>query len=312
MCNIWRIYREGPERLSDELTGREWTTLVEKAVAGGVGQIDVTGGEPFLKRGVVELIATILRLLGFTSVVTNAVAPEMTIRKVESILDRSPPGSTLHVTVSIDGLPATDAELRGLPDAYERACHLLELLRELQSRHHGLVVNVSFTLQRENLHELAPLLDALLQAGLIESPERFYFRPVSSLHYYRATNPSPDALAAIREVERAQERFGFEGSRDFIEGIKTSIAEPGRMIVPCYALFASCWIDPYGNVSPCVTMTQDHLGNVREHDLDLAAIWRSERADSLRARIAADACPVCWTDCQAYESLSYAGSPFST
>jgi radical SAM protein with 4Fe4S-binding SPASM domain len=312
MCNIWRIYRDGPERLSDELSGREWTALVEKAIAAGVRQVDVTGGEPFLKGGVVELIATLLRLLGFTSVVTNAVAPVMTARKVESVLERSPPDSTLHVTVSIDGLPATDAELRGLEDAYERACRLLEMLREMQSRHRGLVVNVSFTLQRENLHELVPLLGTLLEEGLIESAERFYFRPVSSLHYYRAANPPPDALAAIHEVEQAQQRFGFAGSRDFIEGIKTSIADPGRMIVPCYALFASCWIDPYGNVSPCVTMTEDHLGNVREHGLDLAAIWRSERAEALRARIAADACPVCWTDCQAYESLFYAGSPFST
>lgn len=77
------------------------------------------------------------------------------------------------------------------------------------------------------------------------------------------------------------------------------------MILPCYAMFASMWIDPYGGVAPCVTMTEDVLGNVKDHDLDILPVWHSQQAQDSRDKIGKDNCAICWTDCQAMESIEY-------
>lgn len=305
MCHIWRIYPDGNEDVGRELSTAEWLVLIERAVESGVSHIDVTGGEPFMKPGIVDLCAGIMRLLGFTSIVTNAVTPGATAIKIGRILKAAPSDATLSVTVSIDGLPGTNAELRGIADGYDRACRLLRSLRAMKEGGAGLLTNVSFTIQQENHSELIPLLEALLDADLIDSPENFFFRPVASLHYYRTSNEGAAADVVRREIELAQEHFDFASRIPFLEGVKVNLADPARMVLPCYALFASCWVDPYGNVSPCVTMTDNHIGNVRNHNLDIIGVWHSSQADEIRSMIADDSCPVCWTDCQANENLFY-------
>lgn len=62
MCSIWKIYR-GVDRefLDRELTGAEWLCPVERSLAQGVESFDVTGGEPFLKDGITDILALMLR-----------------------------------------------------------------------------------------------------------------------------------------------------------------------------------------------------------------------------------------------------------
>ncbi|WP_274912756.1 radical SAM protein [Streptomyces sp. WZ-12] len=305
MCSIWEIYRQNKGLYHEELTGAEWFRVVDRAIDHGVTSIDITGGEPFLKEGVVDLLSLIVRRTGFTAVTTNALQPVRILGMVESVLAQAPADSLFVVSVSLDGFADTYAEIRGVKKGFARAERLLRGLGKLRERYPQLNQQISFTIMDSNVDELPDLMAYALESGLIREPDDFTFRPVASGHYYAQENNVENRDKLVRTVTELRDKYQFKRTLPFIEKIPQSVTEPGRMILPCYAMFASMWIDPYGGVAPCVTMTEDVLGNVKDHDLDILPVWHSQQAQDSRDKIGKDNCAICWTDCQAMESIEY-------
>ncbi|WP_405587700.1 radical SAM/SPASM domain-containing protein [Streptomyces sp. NBC_01190] len=305
MCSIWEIYRKDKGLLTQELTGPEWLKLTDRAISQGVMSVDITGGEPFMKEGVAELLKLLLRRTGFAAVTTNGLQPPRILETVEDILKDAPADSLFVVSVSMDGFSDTYAKIRGIRTGYARAERLLRGLVELRERYPQLSQQMSFTIMDENVDELPGLMAHALETGLVREPDDFGFRPVASGHYYAQENGLERRDKVIRTVKELNATYRFRRTLPFIEKIPEALADPGRMILPCYAMFASVWIDPYGGVAPCVTMTEDVIGNVRDFDLDLLPVWTGHLAQQTRERIKRNECAVCWTDCQAMESLEY-------
>ncbi len=304
MCSIWEIYHQDKALHRTELSGEQWLTVVNNAIDSGVMSIDITGGEPFLKEGVGALLSTVLRRTGFAGVTTNALQPERILREIRNVLAEAPDDSLLAVSVSMDGFPGTYAKVRGV-DGHGSVVRLLRELDALRGEYPQLNQQISFTIMDENVDEMPALMAYALDEKLIREPDDFTFRPVASGHYYAAENRLLQAQKVADTVTELQGRHSFRRTLPFISKIPQNVLEPKRMILPCYAMFASLWIDPYGGVAPCVTMTEDVIGNVRDTGFDLRPIWEGRRADEARQRIAAEKCAVCWTDCQATESLEY-------
>lgn len=312
MCGIWKIYRGEDRRLLEgELAGPEWIRLVDRALARGVESFDVTGGEPFLKEGIADLLALMLRRTGFAAVTTNALQSGRILGAVRKVLAQAPRDSLFVVSVSLDGFDGTHAAVRGVRHGAARARELLRELGRLRREYPQLSQQISFTIMEENADEMPELMAEALRSGLIEEPDDFSFRPVASGHYYAQSNILENRRKVVRVIDRVQRDHEFRRTLPFVEKMSQSVLEPDRMILPCYAMFASLWIDPYGGVAPCVTMTGDVIGNVRETDFDILPIWLGHQAQQSRERIARDECAVCWTDCQALESIEYesAGMP---
>jgi hypothetical protein len=57
MCNIWQAPRDLPE-----LSAGEWLDVLASPMLGDLRELDVTGGEPFLRPDLVELFEGICRL----------------------------------------------------------------------------------------------------------------------------------------------------------------------------------------------------------------------------------------------------------
>lgn len=305
ICNIWTIYHKNKQKLRSELLEDEFLLIIDKAVTCGIKSIDVTGGEPFLKYGIVQILTLILNRLGFTCVTTNGLLPEMIANQVEQVLTQTHFNSTFVVSVSLDGFPETYAKIRGVKDGFYKAIKLMKMLHKLSEKYRQLIYQVSFTISDDNYHELIPLLDFLLQENLIQYADQFTFRPAQTSDYYRCTNQIMKTKEIIKEINNLQNKYSFTRDFHFIEGIKASLLNPNTLILPCYALFVSCWINPYGDVAPCVTMTDNIIGNLHHTDYDIMPIWESEQAAQVRKMIKMAQCPICWTDCQADENLYY-------
>ncbi len=308
-CSIWRIYRDpdGREDPRHELGAGQWLELASRAFDQGVETIDVTGGEPFLKKDIEVLLRLSLCRSGFSCVTTNALQCDATAARVETVLSGAPAESLFVVSVSLDGFEETHDRLRGVRGAYARATRLLGLLRDLRRRYPQLCPSVSFTIVPENCGEMGSLLSFLLGQDLIRTPDDFSFRPANAGHYYRTERVERDVERLELEMQKVMSAHRFTRNLPFFSGLRAHVRKPERMLLPCFALFASCWIDPYGNVAPCVSMTETTFGNVVDHGLDLRAVWHGERARELRQQIAMDECPVCWTDCQAHENILFNG-----
>ncbi|MBF8278112.1 MAG: hypothetical protein HW390_3185 [Candidatus Brocadiaceae bacterium] len=56
MCNVWQTYRtDNNRKLKDELNKDELLQIANGLINTGTKHIDITGGEPFLKDGIVDL-----------------------------------------------------------------------------------------------------------------------------------------------------------------------------------------------------------------------------------------------------------------
>jgi MoaA/NifB/PqqE/SkfB family radical SAM enzyme len=273
-----------------------------------VTSIQVTGGEPYLREDLPELIQAIRGHLPRTTIwiPTNGLTPrriEATTREMLHDAD----GIRLGVSVSIDGIPGTHDTIRGIEGSFDRAIETLKRLSTLKEAHAGLSVSVGMTVTNEN-HEELPKVWSL--AGTHGAD--FSFRPVnfSDLYYRnRGTPPTPSdcaerLLPTLQSMGKAL--IENKGLRHAITNLRymqdalDHIRDPNRRRLPCRATTASFFLDPYGNVYPCLFIG-DALGNVK--DEPLSKILRSKAAGVARTRISRGDCPGCWVECEVYREI---------
>jgi hypothetical protein len=101
------------------------------------------------------------------------------------------------------------------------------------------------------------------------------------------------AIDALLESLRDQHLTGVAAvtqafRRQYYEIVKRTLREH-RQVIPCMAGVASAQIAPNGDVWTCCVRAQS-MGNLREHDYDFGAVWRTGRAGELRRSIKAGEC----------------------
>lgn len=302
-CSIWKIYRDETALARQELRSDELLAIVRNALDWGVQHVDVTGGEPFLRKVTVDILTLILQRTRFACITTNALRVDPVLTACAKIAAAAPAAAVFVVSVSIDGMGPANDQIRGQPESFTRAVQLLRGLRELRTTLPAIFPQVSFTLLPENAGQMRPLMMRLIADGLIDGCDAFSFRPADGGHYYGNERDRSRYGVILDTVESVVREFNFGRSAPFLRRLPGYMRDPEQMVLPCYAGFVSLWIDCYGNVSPCLTMADRVLGNLRSTDYQLKPIWTGAGADAARAEISAGRCAVCWTDCQACESL---------
>jgi MoaA/NifB/PqqE/SkfB family radical SAM enzyme len=304
-CNIWKM--ESPEQ--GEMSTRDVQGLFEdnRGFLRNVRSIQLTGGEPFLRGDLPELVSTIHNNLpGCTYwIPTNGVTPE-TVEKTAEMLEILE-GQSLGISVSIDGLEETHDEIRGVEGSFRKAVEALDGLSSLRDRHHNLALSVGMTITKENYGEMPGVAHIAKHHGA-----DFTFRPVNrSEFYYRNTAgaPSPafiaeEILPSIQKVGRDLLRTrGLRASTPtlrYMQGALDYIRSPGRRSLPCSAASDSFFLDPYGNVYPCIVLDAP-LGNALEKPL--REIWESREAKTARETIRRGCCPGCWVECETFRDI---------
>jgi MoaA/NifB/PqqE/SkfB family radical SAM enzyme len=304
-CNIWKM--EGPEQ--GEMSIRDVQSLFEdnRGFLGDVRSIQLTGGEPFLREDLPELVSTIHNNLpGCTFwIPTNGMTPD-TVEETAEMLEVLE-GRSLGISVSIDGLEDTHDEIRGVEGSFRKAVEALDGLSSLRNQHHNLALSVGMTITKENHGEMPGVAHIAKHHGA-----DFTFRPVNrSEIYYRNTAGAPnpafiaeEILPSIQKVGRGLIRTrGLRASAPtlrYMQGALDYIRDPGRRSLPCSAASDSFFLDPYGNVYPCIVLDAP-LGNALEKPL--REIWGSREAKTARETIRMGGCPGCWVECEAFRDI---------
>jgi MoaA/NifB/PqqE/SkfB family radical SAM enzyme len=305
-CRIWEI--EDPGRGELTLDEIRWIFASNLEFLRDIRYIQITGGETFMRPDLPEIISTIHGYLPecVFGAPTNGMEPERIERATEATI-RALGGQGFGVSVSVDGLERTHDSIRGVDGSFERAVETLRRLSALRRVFPGLRLAVGMTLTPENHGELPEVFGLARRHGA-----RFSFRPVNhSEIYYRNRAEDlwiggvPEALLqSVRGVGRATvERYGFRGSATalrYIQGALDYIRDPSYRRLPCSAGSDSFFLDPYGNVYPCIFM-DERMGNAREAPLE--AIWRSPEASEARRKVKRGECPGCWVECEAFRDI---------
>ncbi len=238
MCGIWR--KEPADEVEPSVYYHLPRTLRE---------INITGGEPFLRDDLDRIVAVMLERAPRARIVisSNGLLPER-IGNIAPALRRL--SKRLGVRISVDGInAATHDRIRGIPGALDKAWASLDALRAAGIADLG----VGFTMVKGNEDELLPLYDKAHHEGLQFTSTIAHSSPI----FFGDQDDSLPDLAAAERVYRElrgrqlhswQVKNWFRAY--FTAGLIDMLAGRPRKIA-CPAGRDFFYLDPYGIAFPC-------------------------------------------------------------
>jgi len=138
MCNIWRLAPQ--ERLAVEDYAK---------VPASLKDINISGGEPFLRREIVDIVKAVNEKCGNPRIVisTNGFRTDKILQAMEEIRKAVP---HIGIGVSVDGIGETHSRIRGVEGAFEKVMNTLRGLKERGFQN----VRIGFTAMDDNVHEM--------------------------------------------------------------------------------------------------------------------------------------------------------------
>jgi radical SAM protein with 4Fe4S-binding SPASM domain len=299
-CNIWR------RKPTDELTTDEVTALVRENP--NVNWLDLTGGEIFLRPDIDEIFDAIVtgwRRLAILHFPTNGFLTDRIVGSVERLAGRG--SAQTIVTVSLDGDEALNDEIRGIKGGFHRQIETFKALRRIP----GIVTALGMTLSTYNLGRFGQTFEACARECPDLTVDDIHLNVAQkSGHYYANAEMdavAPDPRLAREEMKKYRQLRGRARSpRQLLENAYLANLDEflltGRTPMPCHALRASCFIDPWGVVYPCITYSRP-VGRLRDTGMRLDPIWNAPETAQVQGEIWKGQCPQCWTACEAYQSI---------
>ena len=306
-CASCRTYDLPP---GEEMTAEEVGRLCGSMP--GLTWLDLTGGEPLLREDVVQIFRRVagstpnLAVLHFP---TNGSFPERAEACARTIRERRPDVALL-VTVSVDGPPALDHQLRGWQGAFDAAMETYRALQPIP----GVEVYIGTTVSDANRDALESLREHLERAvpGFDDRSWHWNLRQVSR-HFFAnqdlSTRPSPEQDAALvrRQLRRRWPPGSAVDLMELVFLVNLLAHVEGRPVgLPCQALHTTCFVSADGRLYPCHLYDRP-LADLRAWEMDVGAVWSSPEVRRARRAIDRLACGGCFTPCEAYPMV--VGSP---
>jgi predicted Fe-S oxidoreductases len=261
MCDCFK----DPTRPEEEITLKEIRKLPEMAFT------NITGGEPFIRKDIPEIVEELYKKSDRIVISTNGYFTD----RILSLCERFP---RVGIRISIEGLQETNDAIRGIPDGFNRGYNTLKKLVEM--RHPD--VGFGMTVQDMNCEDLVPLYNISDELGM-----EFATATLHNSFYFRKTNNKIDnKLKVSRNFEKLiNELLSSKSPKKwfrayFNHGLINYIYGNKRLL-PCDMSKNAFFIDPFCDVIPCNGMAQKAvMGNLREQNWD--ELWNSEKAEKVR------------------------------
>jgi MoaA/NifB/PqqE/SkfB family radical SAM enzyme len=289
----------------------------------GLIQLTLSGGEPFLREDLVEVVEAFVRRAGArqVSIPSNAILTERVVSFTSEILRRFP-GLPLNLNLSVDAIGDEHDRIRQVPGAFAAAMKTAQGLRALRRKYPNLRLGATVVLMKQNHDRILETLVHLEQAFPWDRLQ---------VELARGRTREPDAAQAPLECYQEAARWLREhgpASGSLLGSLHHRLAGRmrevlietkggNRMVVPCRAGQELLVVEADGTVRPCeVLHTLDpeglreqgladlSLGNLRENDYRITEILRSPRAEKIRAGIVRRRCH-CSYECALYAGLVF-------
>lgn len=290
----------------DDLT----TPQIERisATAPPFRKLWLSGGEPFLREDLAEIVAMFVQSNGVRNInlPTNGLLPDKIFRSMDRMLELCPDVS-IDLNFSLDGLANTHDSIRGVPNNFVRT---LATVEEAERRYAGLKRlrrNIVTVITRENYDEIValglhlmeqthidgqyfevvrgvapdPTLKQLTQAGVAALHRRLMpFHRHYATKLFRHLPPGVRHFAEMYYLGNL--RFHFDLHEQCLES-------PKKWPMPCTAGETSIVIDHNGRFRACEM--RGIVGNLADFDFD---VRRALDSDPMRAEVRAIPEANCW------------------
>ncbi|MGD9224350.1 MAG: radical SAM protein [Desulfobacteraceae bacterium] len=267
MCNIWRIPKKTPVLSVDQ-----WLALLSKDLFTDLVELDITGGEPFLREDLAELFTAICELKGHhltslksVAITTNGFLTGRVIEETKAILMEARHRALGVVMVcAMDAVGDVHDNVRQYPGAWEKVNRTIQGLRRLRTEFPNLIIGLKTTVLPFTVDHLDAIVTYARQNDLftIISPciitEGRYLNP----------DRAKDLVFNSQQTEKMIRFFQNDTSRwSFHDTCLVDYLKTGRMKKPCSCGFNYFFIRSQGSLLPC-PMIDKSPGNVTQTPIE--------------------------------------------
>ncbi len=260
MCNIWK----SPPKVGEECD----PSVYEKLPS--VHSFNVTGGEPFLRDDIEDIIAILKKKSQRVVISSNGYFTDRIVKLFDKNKD-------IGLRVSLEGLPKANDELRGLGDGFDHGIRTLTELDRMGVKDIGFGITVSDRNAKDllELYHLSRMMKLEFASAAIHN----------AYYFHKFDNKFDDPEMVKQEfkkliVELLKSNRAKNWFRAFFNYGLTQYVDAKPRLLPCEMGQDSFFVDPAGRVLPCNVLDKS-MGNLKE--ATFKEIWTSREADAVRA-----------------------------
>jgi len=271
MCHTWK----NPSKIEEEIS----VEVMDK-IPPGYKRLNITGGEPMLRKDIEEIVAVLDKKTDGLEISTNGYFTD----RIVNIAKKFP---NIHIRVSIEGLPKLNDELRGIKDGFDHGLRTVLRLKEIGLKN----VGFSIVISDRNAKDLLDLYDLMAFMDMEFASATMH----NSFYFFRNDNKIENLEVVIEETQKFIRALLTSKRKNLRMRIKDwfrayfnlgllNYVEGNTRPLPCGAGTDLFFLDPYGNVLACNGSDEPWvMGNLKERDFD--EIWHSEQAELVREKV---------------------------
>jgi radical SAM protein with 4Fe4S-binding SPASM domain len=309
-CSHCFIDFDNPATFKGELTVGEIEKFT-KSVGWQLQNVNITGGEPFLRRDIFSIAKCYLDNAHIKTmyITTNGFFTAFVKEFIELYLaagyDR-----LLIFSLSIDDFPEKHDINRKVKGLFEKT---IETYKTIQGFNHPkILANVNLTVIPANYKKMLDIYEYLVTEIGIKSFTTTIVREEGVMKI--PVNLKADILSVYKQLNsridediRSKRIQGFQGGvigrmMNAKNTVMHSVIEQTFMentfVTPCYAGDLFLVLEANGDIKPCEVLENKELGNIRDYDYNLQKLWSAKKAEETRKWITSTKCR-CTYECAA-------------
>ncbi|MCP2500231.1 MAG: radical SAM protein [Deltaproteobacteria bacterium] len=277
MCYTWKH----PSDKKLEISAKDLVSLPQMV------RLNVTGGEPFLKDDLGEILEVVKKKAKRVVISTNGFLTKRTLEVMSGHKD-------VGIRVSVDGMEEVHDAIRGFKGANQKSLETLRGLKELGLKDLGIAVTIS----DRNAKDLVPVFRLAEKEGVELATAVLH----NAYYFHKEDNVIVNKEFVGDEIGKLMKAYlGSSHPKNwfrayFTQGLVDHVnAKPRAM--KCTMATDSFFVDPFGYVRPCNVMNLP-FGNIKEKSFQ--EIWTGSEAEEARKKVA-----VCKENCWMIGSVGH-------
>ena len=243
-CPLQCPYCSNPlemEVASAELTTAEWCRVMDELAEIGVLQIHFSGGEPAVRKDLVQLVRHATQVGLYSNLITSAVM--LTKARLQELAD----AGLCHVQISVQGSESLVADrVGGFKNGHAKKLQVAAWTREV-----GLPLTINAVMHRQNLHQLPEIIDmaVALDADRLEVANVQYYgwalknreALIPTFAQVETTNQivaeAQDRLAGVLDIDYVVPDYYAQRPKQCMGGWGRQFfnISPAGKVLPCHA-----------------------------------------------------------------------------
>jgi MoaA/NifB/PqqE/SkfB family radical SAM enzyme len=297
-CEVWKLDHAGENDLSLEEYERIFRGNAN--YLSRVSHLSLTGGEPFLRKDLADIVRLVKRCLPQAGININTNG-FLTERIVELAQGASKEKIALMFNISLDGMDAKHDESRGVAGAANMAHRTIERLARMQNDKCGVRVGINHLMTEHNPDECEVVWKYCRDLGIRFNP----ILPMSGeLYHNEGLSVALPESARAPYAEVFRRLMPEEKSRQLEFGEILHQLEGRARDFRCWAGSVVILIEENGEVFPNGGCPRDwNFGNLRECDYRFSRLLSTDKARDVFRKV--KHCRACRLACETLTTLKY-------